>query len=274
MAIIKTKLEVGATKPFQILHMSDTHLTYADMRDGQRKVDLAISREKIFPGNVETLELGVKTAKELNVPIFHTGDLIDFVSLANLEAVEKFTNEVDCFMAAGNHEFSQYVGEAVEDADYRNQSLDKVQKVFKNDIRACSRVINGVNFLAIDNGYYLFEMEQLDFIKSEVEKGLPVVLLFHDPLFEPELFEMRMKNAKWASVVAVPHELMKDYPERRYKEQIADEVTYEAVEYIKNEHRIKAIITGHLHFNYEGLLNDRLPQIITGCTDLRLIEFI
>jgi hypothetical protein len=67
---------------------------------------------------------------------------------------------------------------------------------------------------------------------------------------------------------------MKDYPERRYKEQIADGVTIETVEYIKNESRIKALITGHLHINYECLLNDRLPQIITGCTDLRLIEFI
>ena len=197
MSVIKTTLKVGATKPFQILHMSDTHLTYADMRDGERKVNLALSREKIFPENAKTLELGVKTAKELNVPIFHTGDLIDFVSIANLEAVDKFTSEIDCFMSAGNHEFSQYVGEAVEDADYRNQSLDKVQKVFKNDIRACSRIINGVNFLAIDNGYYLFEKEQLDFIKSEVEKGLPVVLLLHDPLFEPELFEMRMNHCIW-----------------------------------------------------------------------------
>ena len=274
MSIIKTKLNVGATKPFKVLHMTDTHLTYADMRDGQRKVDLAASREKIFPGNVETLELGVKTAKELNVPIFHTGDLIDFVSLANLEAVEKFTNEVDCFMAAGNHEFSQYVGEAFEDADYRNQSLDKVQKVFKNDIRASSRVINGVNFLAIDNGYYLFEKEQLAFLKSEVKKGLPVVLLFHNPLFEPELFEMRMKNAKWASVVGVPKELMSSYPEKRFIQQLADETTIETIEFIKNESNIKAIITGHLHFNYESELYGRIPQIITSCIDIRLIEFI
>ena len=147
MSIIKTKLNVGATKPFKVLHMTDTHLTYADMRDGERKVNLALSREKIFPENVKTLEYGVKTAKELNVPIFHTGDLIDFVSLANLEETKKFTDEVDVFISAGNHEFSQYVGEAFEDADYRNQSLDKVQKVFKNDIRASSRVITELTFL-------------------------------------------------------------------------------------------------------------------------------
>ncbi|MBR2376410.1 MAG: metallophosphoesterase [Clostridia bacterium] len=274
MSIIKTKLNVGATKPFKVLHMTDTHLTYADMRDGERKVNLALSREKIFPENVKTLEYGVKTAKELNVPIFHTGDLIDFVSLANLEETKKFTDEVDVFISAGNHEFSQYVGEAVEDADYRNQSLDKVQKVFKNDIRASSRVINGVNFLAIDNGYYLFEKEQLAFLKSEVKKGLPIVLLFHNPLFEKNLFDLRMKEGNNAALVGVPKELMANYPEKRFIQQLADDVTLETIEFIKNESKIKAIITGHLHFNYESELYGRIPQIITSCIDIRLIEFI
>ena len=37
---------------------------------------------------------------------------------------------------------------------------------------------------------------------------------------------------------------------------------------------IKALITGHLHFNYEGVFADRIPQIITSCTDIRLIEMI
>ena len=40
MNIIHTTLNIGATAPFKVLHLSDTHLTYADLRDGQRKVDL------------------------------------------------------------------------------------------------------------------------------------------------------------------------------------------------------------------------------------------
>ena len=40
MNIIHTTLPIGATAPFTIIHLSDTHLTYADLRDGQRKVDL------------------------------------------------------------------------------------------------------------------------------------------------------------------------------------------------------------------------------------------
>ena len=38
---VETKITVGATTPFKIIHLADTHMTYADMRDGERKVELA-----------------------------------------------------------------------------------------------------------------------------------------------------------------------------------------------------------------------------------------
>ncbi|MBQ2706718.1 MAG: metallophosphoesterase, partial [Clostridia bacterium] len=91
----------------------------------------------------------------------------------------KFCDENDVFFAAGNHEFSLYVGEAWEDADYRNQSLAKVQAAFGNDIRFSSRIIGGVNLVAIDDGYSRFDEEHLDLLKAEVAKGLPIVLLMH-----------------------------------------------------------------------------------------------
>ena len=272
MNLIRTKLHVGAERPFSVLHLSDTHLTFADERDGERKVLLAEKRTRIFPTAAEVLRQAGNHAKTLGVPIVHTGDLIDFVSLANLEAAKAFTDAHDCFMAAGNHEFSLYVGEAWEDAAYRNQSLDTVQKAFKNNIRASSRVIEGVNFVALDNGYYLFEEEQLAFLKKEVERGLPVVLLCHTPLFDSALYDLMMSKQAWASLLAVPEELMQSYPEKRYRQQIADEITQKAYEYIKGEPAIKAIVTGHLHQNYEGTLGGRIPQIMTACTDARLLE--
>ena len=41
MKTIETTLCVGAANPFFAIHLSDTHLTYADERDGERKVILA-----------------------------------------------------------------------------------------------------------------------------------------------------------------------------------------------------------------------------------------
>ncbi len=274
MNIMKTKLSIGATAPFQILHLSDTHLTRADLRDGERKVKLAETRLPIFPEAEEVLQAACDAAKQLQVPIVHTGDLIDFVSLANLEAAKKFTDENDCFMAAGNHEFSLYVGEAKEDAAYRNQSLEAVQAAFKNDIRMSSRIIGGVNFVALDNGYYLFEEEQFEFLKQEAAKGLPMILLMHTPLYEHTLYEKMMSHSPCAYLTGVPTELMKSYPPDRYEQQLADETTLKVMEYINDQPLIKALITGHLHFNYEGVFADRIPQIVTSCTDARLIEIV
>lgn len=274
MSIIETRLNVGAKTPFRVLHITDTHLTYADMRDGERKVLLSERRKQSFPCAEATLEAASRLAGEQGIPILHTGDLLDFVSLANLERVKKFTDENDCFAAAGNHEFSLYVGEAKEDAAYRNQSLPAVQAVFKNDIRMSSRIICGVNFVALDNGYYLFERAQLDFLKEEAKKELPMVLLMHTPLYEERLYAIRTQSNPVAFLSGVPEHLMGGYPPKRYEQQLADEVTLETLEYIKREPYIKAVIAGHIHSNYEGVFGDRIPHITTSCTDLRLIEFV
>lgn len=272
MAIIKTPIHIGLPTPIRLMHMTDTHLYLADMRDGERKVKLAHNRKRHFANPEKTLAEAGEIAKEQNLTILHTGDLIDFVSTANLELAKQFTDEHDVFMAAGNHEFSLYVGEAKEDAAYRNQSLAMVQKAFKNDIRMSSRVIGGVNFIALDNGYYLFEKEQLDFLKEEAKKNLPMILLMHNPIHEMTLYHWVRAESPCAYLVGVPEELMQDYPADRFEQQRADAITLETVEYIKTEPLIKAVIAGHLHRNYRGYLTPTLPQIATSCTDFRILE--
>lgn len=275
MNLLKTQVKIGLKTPVRVLHLSDTHLTYADMRDGERKVQLAESRAPYFSQAELLLQTASRIAKEENVPIVHTGDLIDFVSKANLEAARRFVNENDVFMATGNHEFSLYVGEAWEDADYRNQSLAAVQACFKNDIRMSSRVIGGVNFVALDDGYYLFEAEQLAFLKQETEKGLPIVLLMHTPLYDPDLYNCALQdNPACAYLTDVPESLMGFYSDHRYRQQRADAITHETVEYIRSSPWIKAILAGHLHYNYEGTVADRITQIVTGTKALRLVEFV
>ena len=274
MSILNTKIQIGLEKPVRVLHASDTHLTRADMRDGERKVQLAEQRIHVFRQAEEVFEKLGELSKERNQPIMHTGDLLDFVSLANLEAAKEFSDEHDLFMATGNHEFSLYVGEAKEDAAYRNQSLDKVQACFKNNIRMSARVIDGVKFVALDDGYYTFEPEQLEFLKQEAQEGLPIVLMFHTPLYDRALYDKEMSHSPCGYLVGVPEELMRCYTPDRYEQQLPDTITLEVMEYIANEPLVKAILTGHLHYNYEGTFAGRIPQIITGCEDIRMVTFV
>ena len=273
MEIFNNVINAGASKPFKVLHATDTHLCYADLRDGDRKVKLSLDRKKYFPDADNAFDYFKKFAKDNNLPIVYTGDLIDFVSELNLEKVKEFTDDYDCIFSAGNHEFSLYVGEAKEDANYRNQSLLKVQNAFKNDIRASSRVINGVKFVCLDNSYYNFEEEQLSFLIKEVKDGLPIILLLHNPLFEKDLYDRTMSINPCAYLVGVPVDLMQNYPKDRFEQQLPDDITLKTVDYIKNQSLIKGIIAGHLHFNYEGVFGS-IPQLVSSCTDFRLIEII
>lgn len=271
MKYLQNELNVGAEKPFTLLHVSDTHLAYADGRDDDRKLELAERRSQRFPKAAETLAEAERVAKEKGLTIVHTGDLFDFVSWANIDEGKRFTAENDVFTAAGNHEFSLYVGEAFEDAAYRNQSLEKVQSAFTNDIRFSSRKVNGVNLIAIDNSYYLIEKEQLEAFKKEIELGLPIILFMHTPLYCETLYNLvsREDRSPVAHVMNAPDEFLAKYPPDRYRQQKADELTGEAYDIMVNCPLIKAVVTGHLHFDYECELRPGLPQIITGCTTLR-----
>ncbi len=276
MNLTHNKLQIGAEKPFRFLHMSDTHFVLADGRDDERKIQLAAAREKWYSGAPEVAAEIEAYAQKNHLMIAYTGDFIDFVSEANLDRLKKFTHENDVFMAAGNHEFSLYVGEAFEDAEYRNRSLEKVQACVKNNIRFDSRKIGGVNLIAIDNGYYLFEKEQLDALKREVACGLPIILFMHTPIFDWDLYRiMDEKNClgEAAYMVATPEKLMTGYSEYRYRQQKADEITLETVDYIKHQPLIKAIFCGHIHdFISETKLTDGITQYISNFENVRLVE--
>lgn len=275
--IQKIIIPVGATTPFSALHISDSHLTRTDERDNKRKKILAQHREKIFPDAEKHFNTSIDYACANNLLLLHTGDLIDFVTQANLDYVKAKLENVNCFLSAGNHEYSQYVGEAKEDDVYKAQSYDKVQASYPNDLKFASRIINGVNFVAIDNVYYNFTKKQQEQMKAEIEKGLPIVIICHVPLYTPQLYAITMhqNNGKCAYVTGAPLELTQTYekdPNRppheqwrnRSVQQQADKETLDFIEWLKEQSLLKAIICGHLHMFYQGTFSPTAMQYIVG----------
>ena len=266
MTIEKIRVEVGAEKPFRALHLSDNHLAFADLRDGQRKVDLALRRHAAFDqgsGSVEALlEEQLAYARENNLPVLYTGDLIDFVSLQNLEYARKALEDVDYFMAVGNHEFSLYVGEAFEDVPYKMRSYDLVQGYFRNNLLFDSRVMNGVNFVAVDDGYYRFDRRQLDLMKAEIGKGLSIVLMLHNPLHTDALYEVMMREQPCAYLTGTPESMMASYDDDRFRQQRPDEDTLAFIDYVVRQPLIRAVLAGHLHRAWTGPLPSGVIQYV------------
>lgn len=283
MKITHSRLDIGLPKPLSFLHSCDNHLCYADERDDERKRGLAVKRRRAFEGDSNRctlfLDEMIAYAKEHCDLFLHSGDLLDFVSYRNLEIGKEKMDQVDYFMAVGNHEFSLYVGEAFEDEAYKRQSYDRVQAAFKNDLTFASRLIGGLNLVAIDNGYYLFSEEQLALLKSEVARGYPIILMLHTPIYTPDLFQEMMVSRKkeCAYLCGCPATLMNEYSDYRLRQQRPDEPTREFIRYLQTQPLVKALLTGHLHFNYEGILFGDTPQFVTGAGyagDARLIEIV
>jgi len=284
MIPVKTVISIGLKEPVRLLHLSDTHFCYADDRDETRVQELAARRREAFEGD-DTGRIerhwaeAIAYAGENGMPILHTGDLMDFLSHGNVVRARAALDGVDCFFAAGNHEFCRYVGEAKEDLPYKMESLPMAQSAFSDPLLFASRVIGGVNFVAVDNGYYLFTDWQRERLEYEVGKGLPVVLMMHNPIHTDELYDVMMNERKQpcAYLTGTPNRMMACYPDHRYRQQLPDEATRRFIEYIAGEKSIRAVLAGHLHFNWEGKTAWGVPQIVTGggfAGDAREITFI
>lgn len=272
MELLKNTIEIGLEKPVKLLHVTDTHLALTDERDDERKQALGASRRSSFGDEKKSPEDGLEDliayAQKNCDLLVHTGDMIDFVSCANVEKAREIVKRDKFFFIAGNHEFSQYVGEAWEDAAYRMNSYMQMGGGFGVPMFFNSRVVGGVNVVGIDNGYYRFEDWQTERLKTEIKKGLPIILAFHDPLFEQSLYDyhMAMPGADCTYVVGCDEEHLLPYSEFRAVQQRPDGATMRMIELIKTEPLIKGILTGHLHFNFESMLTDTLPQFVTDCS--------
>jgi predicted phosphodiesterase len=268
--IRKITLEIGIEHPLKLFHICDNHLAFTDERDNERKQELSKKRRWSFERDtnrcIQYLDEAINYSKNNCDLLIHTGDLIDFVSWPNIETAAQKLGNIDYFFAVGNHEYSKYVGEAFEDIVYKMSSYHIVQPAFKNNLFFSSRIINGVNLVSVDNSYYNFDENQLEQFKAEIGKGYPIILLMHNPLYTKDLYDELIINRKrdCAFVVGCPESLMAQYSEYRYRQQYATPITREFIRYLEQQSLVKAIITGHLHFNYETVLPSGIKQFVTG----------
>lgn len=275
--IRRRNIHIGLEKPLKAVHVSDTHITLANSADTERKIKVGAGRSRYFPNAEHYLDEAIRYAQAGNMPIIHTGDMIDFVSEANLDFTARHFMTGDFLVSAGNHEFSQFVGEAREDEAYKQQSYAKVQDAFPNDLTFFAREIGGVNFVAIDNVYYNVTERQHELVEQEFKRGLPVVLLCHVPFYTPKLCEHTLKSSggKAAYVAGVPLEITETFEHddslpaaeqwrNRSVQQRADKPTLEFQKWLRSQKRLKGILCGHCHEFFEEPFSKTATQYVVG----------
>ncbi len=269
---IYNEFNLGAEKPFTLIHVSDVHLTETFAEDDERLKELAIKRRIKYPFSETVLDEIEKVNSETDGLLLITGDMMDFNSVGNFARIRQFMQKNNCLFIAGNHDFRLFGGMVYDVPKMKEMNLPAVQAMFKNDIRFFSKVINGINIVGIDDCYYRFEKWQLDRLKEEVQKGLPIILAMHVPFYTEETYNLVVSGKrKHASQICVPEEKMTEYPIERYIQQKDDKTTREMYEYILNEKLIRLHICGHIHKDCETVLQSGVPMVVTNVDTARII---
>lgn len=265
LAINYVHIPLGLKSPFSVLHISDTHLTAAYPTESEKKRKISAIRTRTFGGRQEeALRDSLAWAKENVDYVIHTGDVIDFQSQANFDLVKKYFRG-NVTGALGNHEFSpeMWLSERKETKDeaFKDHSRALLESVYPFDISFQATVVNGVNFVTLDDVYEDVTSVQVDRFKAEVAKGLPIVLCMHVPIASRTINMISnkywmggkygLKGMKFRSV------LQKDPAH-------GNPVTRGFVDYLKSEPLLKAILCGHNHYTYQEEFSPTARQYIVG----------
>ena len=265
LALCYSTVEIGLEKPFSILHISDTHLTAAYPAENKKKQTLNVSRTKTFGGRQEeALRDSLAWAKQHVDYVVHTGDLIDWQSEANFDLVKKYFGD-GMTGALGNHEFSSdmWLSDPKEEKTekYKDYSRKKLQDVYPFDISLHSQVVNGVNFVTLDDVYGYVTKQQVKRFHEELKKGLPIVLCMHVPFYSEDMWRA---NYRFWKCKAPMTDAVVPAPTGDYKTQLEDPVTREFIAYLKQEPLLKCILTGHAHFSFDDAFSPTCRQYVTA----------
>ena len=260
------RVSAGATVPFSILHISDTHLTeaYPDEPDAEGKLRSKERRTRTFGGRQEeALRDSLAWAKQNVDYVLHTGDLIDWQSQANFDLVKKYYGGA-MFGSMGNHEFYTYLpGEKMTGQEsFKERSWPLLKAAYPVAPRFHAQIVNGVNFVCLDGVFGTVQPDLVEKFKAEVKKGLPIVLCMHVPFHTDGIWRCSCKywngvNKKYRNA-AVPD------PRGDYKRQKEDPTTRDFIAYLKGEKLLKAILAGHLPSTVQERFSPTAVQYVVG----------
>ncbi len=255
-------IKAGAEKPFTVLHISDTHLTAAYPHEDAVKHELVKVRAKTFGGRQEeALRDSLAWARQHVDYVLHTGDMIDFQSEANFDLVRKCYGDggATMFGSLGNHEYSRnmWFDKATETEEYKDGTRSMVAAAFPFDTSLASTVVNGVNFVSMDNVYNTVTARQAERFAEEVAKGLPIILCVHCPFKTAHI--QQASNRFWRE------KNLKEIKDMSgWKESYGDSVTSDFVAYLKAQPLLKGILAGHLHFDVQDKFSPSAMEYVVG----------
>lgn len=279
LRVKKLDINVGASKPFHAVHISDTHINFSDiaeMYESPRNYAAGSRRYARFPQAVPSLYATFDhVAARPGTLLIHTGDLIDFGTRASYNFLKYNFMGRDMMFAIGNHEYEN--ADSSYDTDIVRRRRRLTESGITGNLECNSRIVNGVNFVSFDSaiaGKGNVPAPVRGAIRREFDKGLPVVLMCHIPPYRSSAF---LESSVQGKVdYALQHGYSRDvelYLKRSRKATwTGDDDTVAFWQEIRERENFKAVLCGHCHWawdepfgrgrlcmaggNYEGCLNE------------------
>lgn len=250
LKLAKCQVEVGAEKPFKVVHVSDSHIVRVDNRDTEEIRAYALKRSYMErkPGcyyfgdhfwGEHYLEEAVGLARQEGAVIVHTGDMVTYYGPASLEYAGRRLASDDFIATVGNHEY--WLAEDKKDVS-ANESvcLPGLEKAFGKGVKSYEREINGVVFFVFNNASQLVTKETVDAFERAVAKKKPLVLVCHVPLCTKDIHQ---SSCGWT-------------------DGKHDQLTVDFVERVRREPLVKAILAGHIHGQVKSQFSDTAVEFV------------
>lgn len=245
--------------------ISDTHLFRSDSREDpyrgySGRMAGAYNRTRHFRTGAETnpeneFQATLKLAKEFGADaVLHLGDLVSYPSEYAVEwALEHFAAcGIPWYYIPGNHDW-HYEGMEGSEADLRTEWCERrllpLLAGHESDTDGYSVMIKGVNVILVSDGINEVLPSQVHFLKSELKKGLPSLLMMHIPLYTPGRNDatFTIGNPYWGAAVDRNYKVERrpQWPEHHRQ---ADYDFYDTAINYGPRHGLLGIISGHVHF--------------------------
>jgi hypothetical protein len=271
LKVKRLEIDIGIGRAFRVFHFSDTHLAFFDAADFAASKDKrCLERWKTFPQALPSFYESLAYAKERNLPLIHTGDLIDYATSGNETVLGRNVSEGDFLYAIGNHEYLELdERKYVQDEE---QVRRRLRHRLPNDPTVASRIIGGVNFVAFDNARRNVRQEAIDGVKREFAKGLPVVLCCHcPPDYTPLFLENAARDIYRNHLRTTDEDLAFEEFKVKYKlprpnpAGSDNERTRDFYSWLRANGQLKAILCGHTHIEEHGPFSETANMYVAGC---------
>ncbi|MCR4724489.1 MAG: metallophosphoesterase [Clostridia bacterium] len=265
MNILKTELNLGLQEPLRILQVSDCHLSGCCEADSERarekskKKTADFRREAGGIAQEDRFAEALKLAEDCDALVL-TGDIADSPSPANLQTLESMLEGHHYLYTFGNHDYYTYDSDSGK-AEDRERFLDEFLRFLPCDPTMDAMEVGGVNLVTLDDSLAQFSGLQLEFLKSQIAKGLPILLFLHLPIYSPSFAPQAYDWWDSSMSVGTPAEVLEAHNETDPK-MPAQPATLAVLELIREEPLIRAVFASHLHFADEAEVLGK-PQFVS-----------